>query len=101
MKKIFFSIAVLLVFQNCKNDDPKRQIIAQEVSNAVESYRSKRLADCRTVALDSANKIADSIIIVRNTRVDPSLFIGKPLKPTKPLIKSPLDTTPVVPIINH
>jgi hypothetical protein len=43
--------------------------------------------------------LVDSMIVARNTQVDTALFSGKPIKPTKPVIKSPLDTTPVVPIL--
>jgi hypothetical protein len=100
MKKLLFltiSISVLLLA--CKEDDKKQDLIDQEVRNAVESFRQKKLNECRLAVLDSANKLADSIVLVRNTVVDTSLLNSKPTKPTKPVIKSPLDTTPVVPLI--
>lgn len=89
---IFFAMA-------CTKDGNKQQLIEQEVRNAVESFRFKQRSHCQIAALDSANKLVDSIIIAKNTQVDTSLFTGKPVKPMKPVIKSALDTTPVVPIL--
>lgn len=99
MKKIFlFSLSILCVVAACKDDKEKQQLIDQEVKSAVESFRQKKRTECRAAVLDSANKLADSIVLVRNTVVDTALVNGKPKKPTKPLIKSPLDTTPVEPL---
>ena len=99
MNKIFFlTCAILCGLVACKKDDKKQQLIEQEVRSAVESFRQKKLIECRAAVLDSANKLADSIVLVRNTVVDTALVNGKPKKPTKPLIKSPLDTTPVEPL---
>jgi predicted DNA-binding protein (UPF0278 family) len=99
MKKTII-IAVFISFvMACKKEGNKQQLIEQEVRNAVESFRFKQRSRCQIAALDSANKLVDSIIIARNTQVDTSLFTGKPVKPTRPVIKSPLDTTPVVPIL--
>ena len=99
MKKLFFlTLSISVVLFACKKDNKKQELIDQEVRNAVESFRQKKLNECRMMVLDSANKIADSIVLVRNTVVDTALINGKPTKPTKPLIKSPLDTTPVVPL---
>lgn len=97
MKQLYF-LFCLLVFVACKDDTKRQQLIDQEVKNAIESFRQKKLNECRTALLDSANKLADSIILVRNTVVDTALINGKPKKPTKPVIKSPLDTTPVEPL---
>jgi hypothetical protein len=99
MKKIFIlSVTILSLFIACKDDKQKQQLIDQEVKSAVESFRQKKLLECRAAVLDSANRLADSIILVRNTVVDTALVNGKPKKPTKPVIKSPLDSTPVEPL---
>jgi hypothetical protein len=92
----FYLLSTLIA---CDAEAEKRQLIEQEINNSVTSHREKKLRECRVAALDSANKIVDSIILARNTQIDTSLFTGKPVKPTKPIIKSPLDTTPVVPIL--
>ena len=99
MKKIIFlCVSILLLLAACKDDSQKQQLIDQEVQSVVESFRQKKLNECRAAVLDSANKLADSIVLVRNTVVDTALINGKPKKPTKPVIKSPLDTTPVEPL---
>ncbi|MBL7817379.1 MAG: hypothetical protein JNL70_20400 [Saprospiraceae bacterium] len=99
MKQLYFLFCLFLcTFVACKDDTKRQQLIDQEVKNAIESFRQKKFNECRTALLDSANKLADSIILVRNTVVDTALINGKPKKPTKPVIKSPLDTTPVEPL---
>jgi hypothetical protein len=99
MKKITLVFAVISLLVACKKDDNKQQLVDQEVRSAVESFRFKQRTKCQIAALDSANKLVDSMIVARNTQVDTALFSGKPVKPVKPVIKSPLDTTPVVPIL--
>lgn len=99
MKKIIGIFVILSCLVACKNQESKQGLIDLEVRNAVESFSFKQRLKCQTTALDSANKLVDSMIVARNTLVDTSLFAGKPVKPTKPVIKSPLDTTPVVPIL--
>jgi predicted DNA-binding protein (UPF0278 family) len=97
-KTIVLSLSILSVLVACKDDKQKQQLIDQEVKNAIESFRQKKTLECRAMVLDSANKLADSIVLVRNTVVDTALVNGKPKKPTKPVIKSSLDTTPVEPL---
>ena len=99
MKKMTLLFLLLSPMFACKKEEDKQQLIDQEIRNAVESFRFRERTQCQTAALDSANKIVDSMIVAKNTLVDTSLFSGKPVKPVKPLIKSPLDTTPVVPIL--
>jgi predicted DNA-binding protein (UPF0278 family) len=99
MKKATLFLVFISTLTSCKKDENKQQLIDQEAQSAVESFRSKQRMKCQIAALDSANKLVDSIIVARNTQVDTSLFSGKPVKPTKPVIKSALDTTPVVPIL--
>jgi hypothetical protein len=99
MTKRLLTLALFALFLACNEEVEKEKIIQQEIANAVKVYEQKKLDACRTAALDSANRIVDSIILARNTQVDTLLFVGKPVKPTKPILKSPLDTTPVVPIL--
>jgi predicted DNA-binding protein (UPF0278 family) len=99
MKNASLFLILINLFLACKKDEGKQQLIDQEVRNAVESFRLKQRTQCQVEALDSANKLVDSIIVARNTQVDTSVFAGKPIKPVKPVIKSALDTTPVVPIL--
>ena len=100
MKNILFIVTILITFIACGDEEKRKQeAIDQEVKIAVESYRNKRVKECMMVLLDSANKITDSLIVVKMTAYDTSSLLAKPMKPVKPIIKSPLDTTPVKPII--
>ncbi len=99
MKKATLSLILIAFLFACKKNENKQGLIDQEVQSAVQSFRFKQRTQCEAAALDSANKLVDSLIIARNTVVDTSVFAGKPVKPTKPVFKSALDTTPVVPIL--
>ena len=99
MKNTFsFVFCLVFLIVACKQDDKKQELIDQEVKSAIESFRQRKLNECRATVIDSANKLADSIVLARNTVVDTALVNGKPKKPAKPVIKSPLDTTPVEPL---
>jgi hypothetical protein len=51
---------------------------------------------------EKANRDVDSILLNEaRLSTDPSANVAKPIKPTKPVIKSPLDTVAVKPIINN
>lgn len=100
MKKVFLISIVLISLIACTDTDKRKQeMIDQEVKAAVESYKAKRYKECMSAVIDSANRIVDSLIVVKMTAVDTSLLNGRPRKPIKPIIKSPLDTTPVKPIL--
>ena len=90
---------MIFIFIACSNEaEIKEAFIQQEVKNNIEKYKVKKRMECITAALDSANRIADSLILVKMTAIDTNL-LRRPTRPIKPIIKSPLDTTPVKPII--
>jgi hypothetical protein len=89
---------ILTIVIACKKEDKKHAFIQQEINAAVEAYKVRRYKECRDAAYEKANVLADSIIRVKYTTDTTALF-GKPVKPEKIKIKSPLDTTPVQPII--
>lgn len=96
--KVVMCLAV--IFLGCTDKEKIREsLIETEISARLKAFETKRYNECLTAALDSANRIADSIILVKMTAGDSSALSGKPIKPIKPIIKSPLDTTPVVPIV--
>ena len=104
MNKNIFKFIVLspafFFLPSCGTDAKKKQdIIDEEVKANVESYRQKRLKEYSVTILEKANKIADSLILIKNTVIDTGQLTQKPLKPVKPNIKSALDTTPVVPLL--
>jgi hypothetical protein len=87
-------------FTSCGDDKKKKQeMINSEISNALESYRNRRRMECLAGITDTANRIVDSLIRIKMTAYDTSMLSRKPAKPVKPIIKSPLDTTDVVPLV--
>ncbi len=98
--KIFSIGCVIFFFLACTDTEKmKEEMVQTEIQNRVKDFELRRRSECLTAALDSANRIVDSLILVKMTSGDSSATAGKPIKPLKPLIKSPLDTTPVVPIL--
>jgi F0F1-type ATP synthase delta subunit len=100
--KIKFVLFLLFVFcfTSCGDDKKKKQeMIDSEIKNALDSYRQRRRMECLTGITDSANRIVDSLIRIKMTAYDTAMLSRKPLKPIKPIIKSPLDTTDVVPLV--
>jgi hypothetical protein len=99
LKPYPFVAVFLLFFTACNNEAVVREaLIQQEVKNTVEKYKVKKRLECIAAALDSANRITDSIILVKMSAVDTNL-LKRPARPIKPIIKSLLDTTPVQPIL--
>lgn len=100
MKNIALVFVAVLMLAACDNSTKmKQQLIDAQVKETIESYKKRRYEECMTAIIDSANIIADSLIVLKMTAMDSSLLMGKPVKPPKPVFKSPLDTTPVKPII--
>jgi thiamine biosynthesis lipoprotein ApbE len=98
--KIIIFMLLVLCSTSCGDDQKKKQeMIDTEVANALNSYRQRRKIECLTSVTDSANRIVDSLIRIKMTAYDTSLLSRKPQKPVKPVIKSPLDTTDVVPLL--
>ena len=99
----FISIVFTIMFltlASCNNtSDKKREFIRAEIKLNVENYKKKRRNDCIQAALDSANKIVDSLIFKQNLVMDSSFQIVKPLKPAKINLKATIDTAAVKPII--
>jgi ABC-type transporter MlaC component len=100
-KSISISILflILMAFIACKKEDKKKAFIQQEINAAIDAYKMRRYKECSNAAYEKANMYADSIIRVKYTATDSLAFLGKPVKPERIKIKSPLDTTPVQPIL--
>jgi hypothetical protein len=98
--KIFCLGLCCVCYLGCTDKEKIRETMIQnEISARLKAFETKRYNECLVAALDSANRIADSLILARMVAGDSSALFGKPVKPIKPIIKSPLDTTPVVPIV--
>jgi hypothetical protein len=98
--KFILLLLIAFCFTSCGDDKKKKQeMINSEITQALDSYRNRRRTECLTGITDSANRIVDSLIRIKMTAYDTSMLSRKPLKPIKPIIKSPLDTTDVVPLV--
>ncbi len=83
----------------CKEDKSKEKaFVEREVARKVAEYRQQREAECRAQALERANILADSIIFAE-AKGDSFNMMPRPLRPTRPIIKSPLDSTEVQPLL--
>lgn len=78
------------------------QVIAEKVAERVANYRKNRLERCQEAAINEANTIADSLLLLeaRLTRDTASKPL-KPNKPEKPEIKILTDSTPIAPLIRR
>lgn len=97
-------MVVIAVFCSCAPKQPVDRVVVIEnyVSEKIESYKTSRLKSCREVALSKATEIVDSLLIER-ARLEKDTFgkPGKPEKPPRPEIKTPIDTTPIRPLFGN
>jgi hypothetical protein len=102
---IFISLKIkiicLLFFftTSCKEDkSQEKAFVMREVARKVAEYRLQREAECRNAALERANILADSIIFAE-AKGDSAGIMPRPARPVRPVIKSPLDSTEVQPLL--
>jgi hypothetical protein len=95
----FFS---LLLFLSCGEDNRRQGVIAERIKERVESFRVKKMAECRNQALDIATAHADSILLKNadlwQIKGDNIPRPPRPSKPGAPDISIKIDTTPAKPI---
>ena len=99
IKKSLFLCFILFSLLSCKEDKKDETAFVQrEVIKRVEDYRMQREAECRAIALERANILADSIIFAQ-AKNDTLSAMQRPIRPIRPTLKSPLDTTEVQPLL--
>ena len=79
----------------------KEQFVQIHLNEKLQKYKIEKAKKCRQKAIDQATQIVDSILIsqARNIRIDTVQRPPKPIKPSRPNILSPNDTTPIRPVI--
>ena len=79
----------------------KEQFIQMHLNEKFQKYKRDNERKCRKKAIEQATQIVDSILIsqARNIRIDTVQRPPKPIKPNRPNILSPNDTTPIRPVI--
>lgn len=98
---LIFVLSLLSCGEDNRNKIAVDRVIAEEVEKRIQDFRTTRMNRCKEKAIDEANEIADSLLIIqarlsRDTIGKPP----KPDKPEKPEIKLLEDSTPIQPIIN-
>jgi hypothetical protein len=99
IKNLVVPLILLFSLLACNDNVKLREAFIQEqIQLGLEKRTSDRRKECIMAAMDSASRIADSLVTAKMTAVDTSI-LRRPAKPIKPIIKSPLDTMPVQPIL--
>lgn len=99
---LVFSFAIILSAQGKGVTEKSREeIIAQGVEIRLESFRKRKMQDCRERAIERAVVMADSIIRVRVLEKMGLTTEGdKPFKPDKPEFKKLKDTLELKPLFD-
>lgn len=105
---LLFLFGILLMipalgFQKGKTKEAEIQaLIDARVTEKVERFRRIRFAKCRESILERASELADSIILataINTVIVDSISRPTPPDRPVRPAIKTPIDTSPVTPLL--
>lgn len=77
----------------------KQALIDKTVEERVANHKRKKIATCKEEAITEALEIADSVMIkLALSKVDTSGQGNRPVKPTRPKLNLPVDTTPIKPL---
>ncbi len=97
---IWLLLATLLLF-SFQEVPTKQQLMREEVDRKLVDFRKKQTAKCRQKILTRAGELVDSTLIAR-AKQNAREIVPKPeipLRPGRPEVKLPKDTTPIVPIL--
>jgi hypothetical protein len=77
----------------------KQALIDKTIRERIETHKRKKRVACHRKSLKLALELADSLIIQSAlTLVDTSAKLNRPIKPKRPAIDLPVDTTPIEPL---
>lgn len=99
-KQLLFLICLFFFCNACHDKEALRQAMIEKiVKEKVDSYKRKKTTTCNKTILEEAVEIADSIMIhTALHQVDTSSEITRPIKPVRPDILLPVDTSPIRPL---
>ncbi len=100
-KNIFLGVSILLISLSACHDKAglEQGLIEQTVKEKVANHQKKKKANCRREALAEAVIIADSVMIqLALSKVDTNGQGNRPIKPARPELDLPVDTTPIKPL---
>ena len=77
----------------------KQALIEKTVKDKVTNHQKKKKATCKKEALAEALVIADSVMIqLALSKMDTNGIGNRPVKPARPELNLPVDTTPIKPL---
>jgi len=91
---------ILISLSACHDKEALQQaLIEKTVEEKVANHQKKKKATCKREALAEALEIADSVMIkLALSKVDTSGQGNRPIKPARPVLDLPVDTTPIKPL---
>lgn len=97
---LFLMITSLLA---CHDKEALKQaLIEKTVKDKVANHQKKKKAACKKEALVEALVIADSVMIqLALSKVDTNGIGNRPVKPARPELNLPVDTTPIKPLFEN
>lgn len=100
-KNKFLGLSLLLMATSACHDKAalKQALIEKTVQEKITSFERKKRATCQREALEEVLEIADSIMIqLALSKVDTTGKGNRPIKPIRPILDLPVDTTPIKPL---
>ncbi|MFK7982155.1 MAG: hypothetical protein AB8G86_19400 [Saprospiraceae bacterium] len=100
-KNKFLGLSIILISLSACHDKAalKQALIENTVKQKVANHQKKKKATCRREALAEAVLIADSLMIkLALSKADTSGQGNRPVKPARPELDLPVDTTPIKPL---
>lgn len=99
---LFIGLSSLLV-SACHDEAALKQALIEEtIANRIQTHISKKRANCRKEIIKAAVLRADSLMIqLALSKTDTSSKNTRPIKPTRPTIIFPTDTTPIKPLFEE
>jgi len=106
---LLFLIGIIILifsmgFQKEKSREDKiQELIDAKAAEKVKGYREKYLEKCRDRILERANELADVEVMDSTKTLNIIDNTSRPIPPPRPLrpdVKTPIDTTPVIPFFS-
>ena len=98
--RFLVSCLLLLLIISCDERDEAaiQALIAENIEENLEQYRAREIARCHQEVLEEALILADSLVLAAALQAKDTSRLRKPLKPQKPMLKLPVDDTPLAPL---
>ncbi len=97
----FIIVLISFSFLSFQENSSREQLIKNRLQEKLIKFKNQKLEDCEISILKKANAQVDSILLAkaRHQTVDQIKKPPVPIKPNRPDLKLPKDTSPIAPII--